>query len=147
MVVRGLDGGCAGGGVPAAGDVDCDGVVTASDASALLQRVLNDSTKMPVEKTRSYMYIADADGDDMLTAADAAAVMQKVLDPGTSLAYDGKTYKEWLERKGTYKLDGADRFYGSADLCGRPLHKGSMERRRKGNFPAAYQGGTFKGRL
>ena len=51
---------------------------------------------MPVEQTRSYMFIADADGDDMLTAADAAAVMQKVLDPGTSLAYDGKTYKEWL---------------------------------------------------
>ncbi len=105
MAVMCLNSVFAGGGVPAAGDVDCDGVVTASDASALLQRVLNDSTKMPVEKTRSYMYIADADGDDMLTAADAAAVMQKVLDPGTSLAYDGKTYKEWLERKGTDKLD------------------------------------------
>ncbi|MBQ9519378.1 MAG: hypothetical protein IJR59_05750, partial [Firmicutes bacterium] len=89
---------------PPIGDTDCDGLLTASDAAVLLQRILNEGAKMPIEKTRSYMYIADADGDETLTASDAASVMQKVLKPDTKLANDGKTHSQWLERKGADKL-------------------------------------------
>gem|GEM_PF-2755423 len=85
---------------PPLGDTDLDGILTASDAATVMQRVLNEDAKMPIENTRSYMYIADADGDEMLTAADAALVLQKVLDSGVKFAYDGMDHTAWLERKG-----------------------------------------------
>ena len=91
--------------VPCVGDTDLDGVVTASDAALIMQKVLSDGIKMPIEQTRSFMYIADADGDDMLTASDAASVMQKVLYPEYSLENEKKTYKQWLERKGADKTE------------------------------------------
>ncbi len=63
------------------GDADINGVLTAADASMVLQKVLDSSFKMSVEDTKEdYMYIADVDRNDILTAADASMILQKVLD-------------------------------------------------------------------
>ena len=62
------------------GDADVDGMITASDAAELMQKVLDGSHKMPLEKkTKYFMEYVDVDGDTVLTASDSAIVMQKVL--------------------------------------------------------------------
>lgn len=63
------------------GDMDGDGILTAADASILLQKVLNGSYKMPIEDmTSEYKKLADVDGDGELTAGDSAEILQKVLN-------------------------------------------------------------------
>ena len=63
------------------GDADADKMLTASDATLVLQKVLDEKTVMPIETAvTDYMSIVNADGDEALTASDAAMIMQKVLD-------------------------------------------------------------------
>lgn len=63
------------------GDADNDGELTAGDAAATLQKVLNGSYTMQfeIEQNVSISNICDVDGDGILTANDSAAIMQKVL--------------------------------------------------------------------
>ncbi len=62
------------------GDADADGVLTATDASVVLQKVLKENYAMPLESNiHNYMDIVDVDCDGCLTASDAALIMQKVL--------------------------------------------------------------------
>ena len=63
------------------GDVDCDGELTVNDVAVVLDKVLNDSFKMPVEdKENNWMEYADVDSDNRLTSGDAAYILQRVLD-------------------------------------------------------------------
>ena len=62
------------------GDADADGIITATDSTVILQKVLAGNYEMPIEKkTAAWMMYADADNDGKLTAADASTVLQKVL--------------------------------------------------------------------
>jgi hypothetical protein len=73
-------------------DVDLDGVWTANDASAILQRVLDDSCKLPCEEAYpdTFYYIADVDADYILTANDAALILSYVLDDSVEYAITAK---------------------------------------------------------
>lgn len=63
------------------GDADADNQITASDAAAILQRVLNESFKPALaDKTPAFVAYLDVDGDNAITASDAASVLQKVLN-------------------------------------------------------------------
>jgi hypothetical protein len=63
------------------GDADNDGILTASDAAYVLQRVLNSNSELPIANaTENWMCCIDVDADDILTASDAAYILQKVLD-------------------------------------------------------------------
>ena len=62
------------------GDADADGSLSANDAAVVLQKVLRNDYKMPVENTENdYMHITDVDRDGSLSAADSAMILQKVL--------------------------------------------------------------------
>ena len=62
------------------GDVDCDGIITASDSAVILQKVLLSSYEMPIEpKTSYWLKYADVGNDGIIAADDAAFVLQKVL--------------------------------------------------------------------
>ena len=64
-------------------NVDNDGILTASDASNILTKVLNNSYSMPIEKdVENYIDIADVSCDGKITAVDCSMVLQKVLDGG-----------------------------------------------------------------
>ena len=64
------------------GDVDGKIGITANDASLVLEKVLNDIFKLPIEeKTTNYMKYTDVDGDGKLTATDASIIFQKTLNP------------------------------------------------------------------
>lgn len=74
-----------------AGDVDNSGILTANDAAIVLQKVLNNSYKMPIENIGdNYMDYADVDCDGILTSADAAMVLQKVLNSGYKMPVENK---------------------------------------------------------
>ena len=63
------------------GDADADGLLTASDATMVMQKVLDGRVTMPVEMAAAdWMSVVDADADGTLTASDATLIMQKVLD-------------------------------------------------------------------
>lgn len=63
------------------GDVDYNENITVNDASLVLQKVLDNSYKLPIEeKTTNYMKYADINGDGKLTALDAAIIFQKALN-------------------------------------------------------------------
>jgi hypothetical protein len=63
------------------GDLGCNNMLAADDAAMLLQKVLDNSYKTPIESlTKDYMRYADINGDGILAANDAAQVLQKVLD-------------------------------------------------------------------
>jgi len=63
------------------GDVDADNNLTINDAVCVLQKVLDSSSKLPVEeKADNYMMYADVDDNGILTASDASAITQKVLN-------------------------------------------------------------------
>lgn len=65
-----------------AGDINADGNLTSSDASYLLQKVLDSSFETPYENniSKDYMKIGDTNADSSLTASDASYIIQKVLD-------------------------------------------------------------------
>lgn len=65
-----------------AGDINADGNLTSSDASYLLQKVLDSSFETPYENniSKDYMKIGDTNADSSLTAGDASYIIQKVLD-------------------------------------------------------------------
>jgi hypothetical protein len=63
------------------GDADNNGLLTANDASVVLQKVLNDDFELPIQTaTDNYMNYIDVDGNKILTANDAASILQKVLN-------------------------------------------------------------------
>jgi hypothetical protein len=63
------------------GDSDDDGTITAADAAALLQKVLDNSYSPVMQKNNSdYRKMLDVNCDGQLTSADAAVVLQKTLD-------------------------------------------------------------------
>lgn len=63
------------------GDADGSGVLTAADASVILQKVLVRDYLFPIENMAyNYMKIIDVDKDNILTSADCAMVLQKVLN-------------------------------------------------------------------
>ncbi len=63
------------------GSANAESKLTASDAALILQKVLNDGFKMPIEyRTSNYQKYIDVDNDGMITASDALLVLQKVLD-------------------------------------------------------------------
>lgn len=63
------------------GDVDGKTGITVNDATLVLQKVLNDSYKLPVEeKTTDYLKYADVNGDKKLTASDVTIILQKALN-------------------------------------------------------------------
>ncbi len=63
------------------GDVDGKIGITVNDAALLLQKVLNNDYKLPIEeKTTDYIKYADVDGDKELTATDAAIILEKALN-------------------------------------------------------------------
>lgn len=59
------------------GDTDSDGVLTASDASKVMQYVLNRNS---VDMSEEQFKCAMVSGNDVLSANDAAQIMQKVLN-------------------------------------------------------------------
>ena len=62
------------------GDVNGDGILAADDAAMVLQKVLVNTYKLPLEdKTKDYMNYVDVDRDGYITASDAAYILQKVL--------------------------------------------------------------------
>ena len=62
------------------GDADGDGILAASDAAMVMQKVLVNTYKLPLEyKTDNYMEFIDVDKDGFITASDAAYILQKVL--------------------------------------------------------------------
>lgn len=62
------------------GDADNDSILTANDAAALLQKVLDFSYILPVEnKHADYRKYIDTDNSGALTSNDSANIMQKVL--------------------------------------------------------------------
>lgn len=64
------------------GDADDDGILTASDAAAVLQKVLDNNFKIPCEESHpdDYKAICDVDSNHILTASDSACILQKVLN-------------------------------------------------------------------
>ena len=62
------------------GDADGNGVLTATDAAQVLQKVLNDSYETGIElKGIDYIKYLDVNADSIVSASDAAYVLQKVL--------------------------------------------------------------------
>ena len=62
------------------GDADADGLITATDASLVLQKTLIDKTVLPIQKkTDDWMKYINVDGDAGITASDAALILQKTL--------------------------------------------------------------------
>ena len=73
------------------GDADADGRVTASDAAQAMQKTLDSSYIMPIEKeTKYYMEYIDVDRDFQITASDCAMIMQKVY--GESMVMPAESY-------------------------------------------------------
>ena len=63
------------------GDADADNILSANDASIVLQKVLDRNFKMNIEeKTKDYMNYIDVDKNNILTAFDAATILKKVLN-------------------------------------------------------------------
>ncbi|MDO4302061.1 MAG: cyclophilin-like fold protein [Clostridia bacterium] len=74
------------------GDADGNGVLTASDAALILQKVLISSYSIPIENMlENYMSIIDVDGDGVLTSSDCAMVLQKVLDNGYTMPCESES--------------------------------------------------------
>ena len=66
------------------GSASGEGVLTATDAVMILQKSLDESVILPIEKkTPDYFKYIDVDADGTLTATDASMVLQKVLIEST----------------------------------------------------------------
>ena len=62
------------------GDADIDNVVTATDATNVLQKALINTFELPIEKeTDNWLQYVDVDGDTKITANDAALIFRKAL--------------------------------------------------------------------
>ena len=62
------------------GDADCNGILAADDAAMVLQKVLVDTYKLPIEnRTNDYLKYIDVDRDSSISAADCACILQKEL--------------------------------------------------------------------
>ncbi|MBO5561448.1 MAG: Ig-like domain-containing protein, partial [Firmicutes bacterium] len=65
---------------PAFGDADGDNVVTANDATFVLQKTLKSTFELPIQKkTDDWLKYADVDADNTITASDSAFILQKTL--------------------------------------------------------------------
>lgn len=66
--------------IPIKGDADNSGVIDATDAALVLQKVLT-GDKMAIEDVvENYMKYVDVDNDGQLTSKDASYILQKALD-------------------------------------------------------------------
>jgi hypothetical protein len=71
------------------GDVGCNNMLAADDAAMILQKVLNNTYEMPIERlTDSYFTYTDVTKDNIIAADDAAQVLQKVLDNNYKLGVE-----------------------------------------------------------
>ncbi len=85
------------------GDADADGRVTASDAAQAMQKTLDSSYIMPIEKeTKYYMEYIDVDRDFQITASDCAMIMQKVY--GESMVMPAESYNNNYKSQYTKEL-------------------------------------------
>lgn len=63
------------------GDSDNDGKITINDCSILLQKILNNSYILPIEKMKgNYTDYLDVDLDNKLSSVDVSMILQKALD-------------------------------------------------------------------
>lgn len=62
------------------GDINCDGVVDASDSALLLQKVLVNSIIVKADYLTNKDYVMDLSGDGSITAKDSTFILQKVLN-------------------------------------------------------------------
>lgn len=76
-------------------DVNGDGVITGEDAAMTLQKVLNRSYILPMEKLgNGSVRYGDVDGDGVLSANDCALIMQKTLNGSFVLPIESTTGSE-----------------------------------------------------
>ncbi len=76
------------------GDGNADGSLTAADSALILQRVLDNTTKIPVENTeQGHMYYLDVNRDNALTAEDASYILSKALNGELLFKTDELNYK------------------------------------------------------
>ncbi len=62
------------------GDADIDNVITATDATNVLQKALINTFELPIEKeTDNWLQYVDVDGDTKISANDAALIFRKAL--------------------------------------------------------------------
>ncbi len=72
------------------GDANADGLITASDCAAVLQKVLDASFVTGIEASGGdYMTYLDVSDDNKLTAADASIILQKTLDNSFKMPCEG----------------------------------------------------------
>ncbi|MBQ9603926.1 MAG: hypothetical protein IJR45_00785, partial [Firmicutes bacterium] len=73
------------------GDANADGKLLAEDAAFILQKVLNNSFVLEIEKrTSNFKHYIDVDADGAINASDAVEVLQKVLN---------NSYRMTIERR------------------------------------------------
>ena len=96
------------------GDVDCDGVVTVSDVTALYNYILNND--------QTYVATVDVDGDGAITSADITEIYNILLGiispeeppaPVTEYTVNGVTFKMVEVEGGTFMM-GVDQQLGNA---------------------------------
>lgn len=75
-------------GEPKCGDMDNDDVITAADAAAALEYILDAGQKPPVSIFSNYTEYIDADGNKKMNAADASFILYKALKSA-----DGENYE------------------------------------------------------
>lgn len=63
------------------GDADCNGQLNANDCACILQKVLNNSFVMELEKYPNYLKYADVNCNNTIDADDSSQILQKVLCP------------------------------------------------------------------
>ncbi len=77
------------------GDVDTDGIITASDAAMLLAYVRNKDYSLPIkELTENFLSYIDVDINNIITATDAAIVLQKALNGSFVMPVEKSTISE-----------------------------------------------------
>ena len=77
-----------------AGDVNMDNAVTSTDATKVLQKILNSSYTLEAETTlgENYLLVADANGDGEFNVNDASAILQYALSGEYKTVSDDEVY-------------------------------------------------------